>query len=335
MNPPVSEVFVLSDDEFKYLEIQFKTWQMNVVDVFAGCGGFSRGFREEGFELVVAVENFKPVAQTYEENFPEAEVIVRDVKEVRGEDISRICGDVDVLIGSPPCEPFTSANLRRAKRTADRLYRDRRGQLVLHFVRLVKELKPKVFVMENVPQILELKNSLIREFRKIGVYKVFFNVLKAQNYGNPSKRTRVFISNVPINEEKAKRYVKVWDALKDLMELNTLPNHEEIKVSRSKLEKISKLRWGESLVKFGGRFENWLRLHPYRLAPTVMGHSRFVHPFEDRLLTVREQARLMGFPDDHVFLGGKNVQFDMVGEAVPVPLARKVARDVKLRLKNT
>ena len=65
-----------------------------------------------------------------------------------------------------------------------------------------------------------------------------------------------------------------------------------------------------------------------------MGHSRFVHPFEDRLLTVREQARLMGFPDDHVFLGGRNVQFDMVGEAVPVPLARAVAKEVKLKLSD-
>ncbi len=305
---------------------------MNVVDVFAGCGGFSRGFKEEGFELVVAIENFKPVAETYKTNFPEVDVIVKDVKEVSGKEVGRICGDVDVLIGSPPCEPFTSVNLRRMKKPEDRLYRDKRGQLVLHFVRLVKELRPKVFVMENVPQILELRNAIEREFRKIGVYKIYFNVLKAQNYGNPSKRTRVFISNVPIDEKPAKKYVKVVDALRDLPPLNTIPNHEEIRISKSKLEKISMLKWGESLVKFGGRFENWLRLHPYKLAPTVMGHSRFIHPFEDRLLTVREQARLMGFPDNHVFLGGKNVQFEMVGEAVPVPLARAVAREVKLKI---
>ncbi len=305
---------------------------MNVVDVFAGCGGFSRGFKEEGFELVVAIENFKPVAETYKTNFPEAEVIVKDVKEVYGNEIKRICGDVDVLIGSPPCEPFTSINLRRMRIPEDRLYRDKRGQLVLHFIRLVKELKPKVFIMENVPQILELRNAIEREFRKIGVYRIYFNILKAQNYGNPSKRTRVFISNIPIDEKPAKKYVKVMDALKDLPPLNTIPNHEEIRISKSKLEKIAMLKWGESLVKFGGRFENWLRLHPYRLAPTVMGHSRFIHPFEDRLLTVREQARLMGFPDNHIFLGGKNVQFEMVGEAVPVPLARAVAREVKLKI---
>ena len=63
---------------------------MNVVDVFAGCGGFSRGFKEEGFELVVAIENFKPVAETYKANFPYVEVIVKDVKEVSGEEIERV-----------------------------------------------------------------------------------------------------------------------------------------------------------------------------------------------------------------------------------------------------
>jgi len=65
-----------------------------------------------------------------------------------------------------------------------------------------------------------------------------------------------------------------------------------------------------------------------------MGSSRFVHPFEDRLLTVREHARLMGFPDDHVFLGGRDVQFNEVGEAVPVPLARCIAREILRNLES-
>jgi len=306
---------------------------MNLVDVFAGCGGFSRGFKEVGFEVVVAVENFKPVANTFKQNFPNTEVIVRDVKDVSGEEIARICGDVDVLIGSPPCEPFTSANVRRMKKPEDRLYKDKRGVLVLHFIRLVKELKPKVFVMENVPQILELKSALVKEFGKIG-QPVYFNVLRAQNYRNPSKRTRVFISNVKINPKPLKGVFRVIDAIGDLPPPDgSIPNHEiTIKIPKSKLEKVSALRWGESLVKFGGRFENWLRLHPYKLAPTVMGHSRFIHPFEDRFLTVREQARLMGFPDDHVFLGGKNLQYDMIGEAVPVPLAKAIAEYIKQTL---
>ena len=304
---------------------------MNVVDLFAGAGGFSRGFEIEGFKLVVAVENFKPVANTYKYNFPEVEVLVKDIKEVTGEEIIRICGDVDVLIGSPPCEPFTKAN-PMALRPEDRLYKDKRGILTLHYIRLVKEINPKIFIMENVPGILELKKALIREFRKIGYENVFFNVLRAEDYGNPSKRTRVFISNVEINPKKVDKKMRVIDAIGDLNEFGKIPNHEPIKIPRSKIEKIRKLKWGESLVKFEGRkgeYRNWIRLHPYKLAPTVMGHSRFIHPFEDRLLTVREHARLMGFPDDHIFLAGKNVQYEMIGEAVPVPLSRAIAREVK------
>ena len=76
------------------------------------------------------------------------------------------------------------------------------------------------------------------------------------------------------------------------------------------------------------RLPNLIRLHPYRIAPTVLGSSRFIHPFEDRFLTVREQARLMGFPDYHVFLGGRDEQYNQVGEAVPVPLSRAIAGEV-------
>ncbi len=306
---------------------------MNVVDLFAGAGGFGRGFESEGFRVVVAVENFKPVAETYRANFPDTEVIMKDIKLVTGREIERICGDVDVLIGSPPCEPFTSANAKRFPRPKDRLYVDKRGQLTLHFIRIAGELKPKVFVMENVPKILELRSAIEREFRKIG-YEVHFNVLKAEDFGNPSRRTRVFVSNVKIAPEPLGRRIKVIDAIGDLPEPNgSIPNHEIlIRIPKNKMERIRRLRWGQSLVRFEGAGRictNLMRLHPYKLAPTVMGNSRFVHPFEDRLLTVREHARLMGFPDDHIFLGGKNVQYDMVGEAVPVPLAKAVAREIE------
>ncbi|MET1125125.1 MAG: DNA cytosine methyltransferase [Archaeoglobaceae archaeon] len=303
-----------------------------LVDLFAGAGGFSRGFVEEGFEVVAAVENFKPVAETYRLNF-DAEVIEKDVKLVTGRDIERICGDVEVLIGSPPCEPFTAANATRFAKASDRLYVDKRGQLTLHFVRLVKELKPKVFVMENVPGILDVREALIREFRKAG-YDVHFNVLRAEDYGNPSKRKRVFISNFKISPEPSKKNPRVIDAIGDLVELSDdVPNHRAEKLTRD----VRNLKWGESLVSFEGargRYRNYVRLHPYRPAPPVMGHSRFVHPFVDRLLSVREHARLMGFPDDHVFAGGLRVQYSMVGEAVPVPLARAVAREVKRILRT-
>ncbi len=310
--------------------------KISTVDLFAGAGGFSRGFEEAGFEVAVAVENFKPVAETYKMNFPKADMIVKDIKLVTGKEIERVCGDVDVLIGSPPCEPFTGANAKRFSKPEDRLYIDKRGQLTLHFIRLVKELKPKVFVMENVPKIMELKHALIKEFKKAG-YDVYFNVLRAEDYGNPSKRTRVFVSNVKIEPKFKVKRRNVIDAIGDLPSPDgSIPNHEIVlRIPKSKVKRISRLKWGQSLIRFEGAGKtctNLTRLHPYRPAPTVMGNSRFIHPFEDRFLTVREHARLMSFPDDHVFLGGKNVQYNMVGEAVPIPLARAVAEEVKLKI---
>jgi DNA (cytosine-5)-methyltransferase 1 len=127
--------------------------------------------------------------------------------------------------------------------------------------------------------------------------------------------------------------ITVWQAIKDLEDLNIdIPNHEYIAMSQRKIKRISKLRHGKSLITFhgaGGRsIPNLIKLDPNKPAPTVMGSSRFIHPFQDRFLTVREQARLMGFPDNHVFFGGKEDQFNQVGEAVPPPLAKAIALEI-------
>ncbi|MCS7386527.1 MAG: DNA cytosine methyltransferase [archaeon GB-1867-005] len=315
-----------------------------VVDLFAGAGGFSRGFKEAGFQIVAAIENFKPVAITYSENFSEAELIVEDIKRIHSKDLLSLIGSPpDVVIGGPPCEPFTAVNIRRRKDPLDRLYGDPIGRLVLHFIRFVGDLKPKVFVMENVPQILdgELKYALRKEFARVGYPKIYFNILRAEDYGTPSRRVRVFISNIKLRPVKVKVRIPVMKAIGDLPDpygVHDIPNHDPVPLSPAKLKKVSRLKWGDALVHFSGAsgrfYTNWVRLRPYRLAPTVLGRSRFIHPFENRLLTVREQARLMGFPDDHVFHGGREVQFDQVGEAVPVPLAKAIALSVKKYLES-
>jgi DNA (cytosine-5)-methyltransferase 1 len=311
---------------------------LKLVDLFCGAGGFSRGFKDEGFNVVLGVDNMPQVAESFRANFPGAQVLVEDVQELRSEDVASLVGDVEVVIGSPPCEPFTGANPRRKPDPLDRLYDDPQGRLVLHFIRLVGDLEPKVFVMENVPALAEgpLREALRREFARVGYPDVHFNLLRAEDYGTPSHRLRLFISNIRIKPPPTGRRVTVIEAIGDLPPPSSphdIPNHEPVPLSPRKQKRISKLRWGEALIRYAGAegkvYYNYVRLHPYRLAPTVMGSSRFVHPFEDRLLTVREQARLMGFPDDHVFRGGRDLQFDQVGEAVPPPLARAIAREVR------
>lgn len=314
---------------------------LRTVDLFCGAGGFTRGFEAEGFEVVLGVDNMPQAAESFKENFPEARVLVEDIQQLRGEDILSLAGWVDVVIGSPPCEAFTGANPRRRPDPLDRLYDDPQGRLVLHFIRLVGDLKPSLFVMENVPALAEgpLREALRKEFARVGYTKIYFNMLRAEDYGTPSHRLRLFVSNVRLKPPASSRRVAVIEAIGDLPppgSLHDIPNHEPVPLSPRKQRKISKLRWGEALIRYAGAegkiYYNYVRLHPYRPAPTVMGSSRFVHPFEDRLLTVREQARLMGFPDNHVFRGGRDLQFDQVGEAVPPPLARAVASEVKKHL---
>ncbi len=314
-----------------------------VVDLFCGAGGFSRGFALEGFRVILGIDNFKPCCLTFQENFREAYVMCEDIKEITGEDILSVIGEEpDVVIGGPPCEPFTRTNPSRYPDPVDRLYTDPIGQLVLHFIRLVGELRPKVFVMENVVDVAEgpLKRYLREEFARVGYKHIYFNILRAEDYGTPSCRRRIFISNIPLNPPKYGRKVTVIEAIGDLPEPDEphdIPNHELHPLSPRKRRRIAKLRWGQALVYYRGAtgtFRNFIRLHPYKPAPTVMGSSRFIHPFRDRLLTVREHARLMGFPDDHIFLGGREVQYNQVGEAVPVPLARAIAREVKKYLEE-
>jgi len=304
-----------------------------VVDLFSGAGGFSRGFEDAGFRTVVAVDCDDAASRSFKTNFPHAVVLVEDIRTVSGDDIRHyIDGGVDIVIGSPPCEPFTGANPRREPEPLDRLYKDPMGQLTLEYIRLVGELRPRIFVMENVPAITEgpLKRALIEEFRRVGYPRIFFNILLAEDYGVPSHRKRVFISNVEIRPPKSGRRVRVWDAIGDLPEPgpDTLPNHDPVPMSDRKLRRIASVGMGRALYYYEGarkRLPNYIRLRPNTVAPTVLGSSRFIHPFENRLLTVREQARLMGFPDDHVFVGGRDEQFNQVGEAVPPPLARAIA----------
>ena len=318
--------------------------KFTVLDLFCGGGGFSRGFEMTGlYDIVMGIDIDYSCVLTFSHNFPNAIVLRMDIREVTKIEILKYLGDTpDIIIGSSPCEPFTEVNPNRAKEPIDRLYTDELGQLTLHFIRIVGELRPKVFILENVVPLSEepLRSCIIKEFERIGYSKIYFNILHAEDYGTPSIRHRVFISNVLIKpKRKVKKFVTVWDAIKDLPKPGTgnIPNHEEVSISEKKLKKIAKLKWGEALYKFKGAegmFMNYVKLHPYKPAPTVMGCSRFIHPFENRLLTVREQARLQGFPDNHVFYGSKDEQFNQVGEAVPPPLAKAIAEVVYEYLKN-
>jgi DNA (cytosine-5)-methyltransferase 1 len=300
------------------------------IDLFSGAGGFSRGFAQAGFEVTHAVELEKPHSAAYAANFPGTKLFNEDIRQVGG-----FGARPAALIGGPPCEAYTGANAQRKADPLERLYNDADGGLVLEFVRVLEMLKPRVFVMENVVGVAEgpLRGALQAEFRRAGYPTLFFNVLRAEEHGTPSRRERMFVSNLPLAPKVAKAPITVAEALHDLLAPGPSPaNHEPYALTPEKAAKVRRLRPGEALVRFksasGRGLSNWQRLYSDQLAPPVLGRTRLVHPGEPRVLTVREQARLMGYPDEHVFAGGRDAQYEQVGESVPPPLARAIAGEV-------
>lgn len=171
----------------------------NVIDLFCGCGGFSKGFEQAGFNVRFGIDLWNDAVVTYKHNFPNAVALNKDITKVSGKDILNATKltkkDIDVIIGGPPCQGFSVSGKR--------LLDDERNVLYKSFVEIVSELKPKVFVMENVPGLVNLFNGQVGEqvksdFTDIG-YEVKMQILSADNYGVPQQRRRVFF--IGLNKE--------------------------------------------------------------------------------------------------------------------------------------
>lgn len=169
---------------------------LNVIDLFCGCGGFSKGFAEAGYNVRFGIDMWKDATITYQHNFPNAAVLNEDITKITGKDILELANmstdEVDVIIGGPPCQGFSVSG----KRMID----DERNKLYKSYVQIVSELKPKVFVMENVPGLIRLfkgqvGEQVIEDFSSIG-YTVQKKILSADNYGVPQQRKRVFFVGV-------------------------------------------------------------------------------------------------------------------------------------------
>lgn len=201
------------------------------IDLFAGAGGLSLGFEWAGLDIVAAVEIDPIHSAIHEYNFPYSKTICADVKNVTGKfirDAADISEDVDVLFGGAPCQGFSLIG----KRALD----DDRNALVFHFVRLVKEIKPKYFVFENVKGLTvgkhkQFLNELIEQLSKAG-YQITlpYKVLNAAEFGVPQDRKRLFLIGARKDQSMATypeptERVRVADAIDDLPEAE---NFEEL-----------------------------------------------------------------------------------------------------------
>jgi DNA (cytosine-5)-methyltransferase 1 len=193
-----------------------------VIDLFCGCGGLSYGFIEAGYEIILGIDHWKDAINTFENTHKKSKGIIADLFSETPKEISKKTAitEVDVIIGGPPCQGFSIAG----KRIID----DERNQLYKSFVSFVKYYRPKVFLMENVPNIVSMgkgfvKESIIEDFKKLG-YNVVHKVLLASEYGVPQNRRRAFFVGIKNSKEfifpkpTFKKLITAKEAISDLPE---------------------------------------------------------------------------------------------------------------------
>lgn len=329
---------------------------MNIISLFSGCGGLDLGFEKAGFNIPVANEFDKSIWETFKINHPKTHLIEGDIRNISKDDIiQNFDGEIDGIIGGPPCQSWSEAGSLKG-------IKDERGQLFFDYIRLLKELRPKFFLAENVSGMLANRHSdavenIFSMLDNAG-YDVTLNLVNAKDYGVAEERKRVFYigfrKDLDIDfkfpkgstkEDKLKITLKdvIWDlqytavpaGSKNYYNPNAINNNEyftgaysPIFMSRNRVK-----RWDEQAftVQASGR---QCQLHPQ--APKMIKHDkndcRFVENQEHlyRRMTIREVARIQGFPDDFKFIyKDTNTAYKMIGNAVPVNLAYEIAASIK------
>lgn len=378
------------------------------VDVFSGAGGLAAGFREAGWAIASANDADATAAATFRLNFPESSFFEGSISDLRCADVLGDAGiargELDCLIGGPPCQSFSHNNHQRNAV-------DERAKLFEQYLALVDGLRPKTIVMENVPGILSIDGgAVVREIvsrlKEMGYNEPCVQVLSAEEFGTPQVRRRVFIVasmvgpssemippsthwSTKISDRRRascrpegtfKRPVSVWQAIGDLP---VLPNgggiqevsrdsrratttyqrrakadapiiynhvcHGLTHVNLSRIVHIPEggnwrdiprklLPAGMQRAKLTDHTKRYGRLSRDGFASTILTKcdphwGAYIHPTQDRTISVREAARLQGFPDTFRFTGNSiGSQYMQVGNAVPVTLARAIAASVMSHL---
>ena len=351
---------------------------MKLVDLFCGCGGFALGAHQAGFDISAAFDVDPILTSSYKTNFPDTNLQLRDVANLSGSDIEKIVGGpVDGVFGGPPCQGFSDIGLRDVN--------DPRRRLLLDFFRVVNELHPAFFVMENVKGLM---NKDARPLLDEGIgslsgrYKVFGPVLlDAADFGAATSRTRLFVMGFDTSRCPAvsmedirlqcREATMVRDAIGDLAnaklivdpvggldlwQLNDAPPYSQYAENmRSKDGQFTGNRrttHAERTIKrfstvspgkhdpVGRHFRlKWDGQCPTLRAGTGADHGSYqsvrpLHPDEPRVITVREAARLQGFPDKHTFHPTLWHSFRMIGNSVSPIMSYAIFSAIKRKLND-
>lgn len=195
-----------------------------MIDLFSGVGGLSLGFEMAGFKAVLANEYDASIAESYVKNRPHVKMIVNDITQLPiQETFSEYRDKIDLIVGGPPCQGFSQKGQRKS-------INDERNFLFRYYYEVVALVKPKYFVMENVPNLLTTEDGYFKKeieslFESIG-YKIVADVLNASDFGVPQNRKRAVIigrlGDYPLSMPKPKtKKVTIWDAISDLAYLES------------------------------------------------------------------------------------------------------------------
>jgi len=330
---------------------------MNIISLFSGCGGLDLGFERAGFDITVANEFDKNIWETFKANHPNTRLIEGDIRNIKEEDFP---SEIDGIIGGPPCQSWSEAGSLKG-------IEDDRGKLFYEYIRILKNKQPKFFLAENVSGMLadrhsEAVQNILEMFKECG-YDVTLTLVNAKDYGVAQERKRVFYigfrKDLKVNfifpkgstEEDDKKITLrdiIWDlqdsavpsAEKNKRNPNAINNNEYFTGDYSPMF-MSRNRvkgWDEQAftVQASGR---QCQIHPQAPKMIKVGKNdcRFVEGKEDlyRRMTIREVARVQGFPDSFKFIyENTNDAYKMIGNAVPVNLAYEVACAIKKSLEE-
>lgn len=334
------------------------------VDLFCGPGGLSRGLQEAGFRIVAAAEIEPLAADTYRDNFPATMLWRGDLRALSSgrarQELARLGvrrGELNLLAGCPPCEGFSRIRTRNGGSPVV----DERNDLVRDFARMVDALLPHFVMLENVPALATdyRFRDLLRLLERLGYEHNGGKIKDVSAYGVPQRRRRlvlvaarrrvVRLPDAPQADETRRsvrdaigaldppRPDRLADPLHDYVEtrsdlvrrrINSIPADGG---SRSSLSPDLALACHDTSDGFKDVYG---RMWWDRPAPTITGgcvnpsKGRFLHPDQDRAITLREAARLQSFPDNHVFRlsGGKYRAAEMIGNALPPTFVERHAR---------
>jgi len=334
---------------------------MNIISLFSGCGGLDLGFERAGFNIPVANEFDKTIWATFKANHPQTHLIEGDVRQVTRKDIEPfLSGEVDGIIGGPPCQSWSEAGALRG-------IEDARGQLFYDYIRILTEFRPKFFLAENVSGMLANRHSeavqnILKLFREAG-YNVSLTLVNAKDYGVAEERKRVFYigfrddldvqfqfpqGSTAEDDKKLTLRDIIWDLQDTAVPAGPKNHHNPAAVNNNEyytgdfssifMSRNRVKSWDEQAftVQASGR---QCQLHPQAPKMVKMDKDvcRFVKGQEHlyRRMTIREVARVQGFPDDFRFVYEEtNNAYKMIGNAVPVNLAYEIACGIRSALEN-